>query len=183
MRRIERERVATEINKVAENVCHLIQNAMYVKFDVEGSTLGIIRHNESCIKIDTTENWYTLYLGNDNNWTIGEDTYNTQSINDIYEMIEKCLQIGILIFKREKESEPVTTLLDEKVIVTTPNFMEKELSVSKPVPIEEKLAVSKTEEIDLELQVVKEEQIKEVTKVQQSTRKITHTKKRDRGGR
>lgn len=119
-RKAERERVSNEINKAAENICHLIQNAIYVKFDVEGSTLGIIRHSESCIKIDTTENWYTLYLGNDNNWTIREDTYNTQSINDIYEMIEKCLQIGILIFKKEEELEEVivdvvTPLIAEQI--------------------------------------------------------------------
>ena len=61
--------------------------------------------------------------------------------------------------------------------------MEEELSVSKPVPIEEELAVSELEEIDLKLQVVKEEQIKEMTKVQQPTKKITQKKKPNLGGR
>ena len=130
-RKAERERVTNEINKAAENICHLIQNAIYVEFDVEGSILGIGRHSKSCIKIDTTKNWYTLYLGNDNNWTIGEDTYNTQSINDIYEMIEKCLQIGTLIFKREEESEEVIVDVETEIIkpVSEPEIMEPEVII------------------------------------------------------
>ena len=61
-----------------------------------------------------------------------------------------------------------------------PVQVEEKLAVSKPVPIEEELAVSEPKEIDLELQVVKGEQIREVTKVQQPTRKITQKKKHDR---
>jgi MobA/MobL family len=132
-RKAERQRVSNEINKAAENICHLIQNAIYVKFDVEGSTLGIIRHSESCIEIDTIENWYTLYLGNDNNWTIRENYYNTQSIDNIYKTIEKCLQIGILIFKKEEESEEVI------VDVVTPLIAEQIKIISNELQNPEKV--------------------------------------------
>ena len=155
-RKIERERVATEINKAAENICHLLQNAISVEFQIEGNILWIIRHNESHVVININKNWYDLKLYSGNNWTISGNYYNTESFDDLYKTIEKCLQIGTLISKTEEESEPVTTLLEEE------------------------LAVSETKEIDLELQVVvEEEQIRENAKVQQP--KITQKKKHNRG--
>ena len=154
-REIERERVATEINKAGENICHLLQNAVSVKFEIEGNILWITRDNESHIIININKHWYDLYSGYNNNYSIRENHYNTQPIDDLYKSIEKCLQIGTLISKIEKESEPVTTLLEEE------------------------LAVSEIKEIDLELQVVvEEEQIREKAKVQQP--KITQKKKRNR---
>ena len=154
-REIERERVATEINKAGENICHLLQNAVSVKFEIEGNILWITRDNESHIIININKHWYDLYSGYNNNYSIRENHYNTQPIDDLYKSIEKCLQIGTLISKTEKESEPVTTLLEEE------------------------LAVSEIKEIDLELQVVvEEEQIREKAKVQQP--KITQKKKRNR---
>jgi MobA/MobL family len=155
-RKAERERVATEINKAGENICHLLQNAVSVKFEIEGNILWITRDNESHIIININKHWYDLYSGYDNNYSIRENHYNIQPIDDLYKSIEKCLQIGTLISKTEKESEPVTTLLEEE------------------------LAVSETKEIDLELQVVvEEEQIRENAKVQQP--KITQKKKLNRG--
>ena len=155
-RKIERERVAIEINKASENICHLLQNAISVEFQIEGNILWVIRHNESHIVININKNWYDLKLYSGNNWTISGNYYNTESFDHQYKTIEKCLQIGTLISKTEKESEPVTTLLEEE------------------------LAVSETKEIDLELQVVvEEEQIRENAKVQQP--KITQKKKRNRG--
>ena len=154
--KVERERVATEINKAGENICHLLQNAVSVKFEIEGNILWITRDNESHIIININKHWYDLYSGYNNNYSIRENHYNTQPIDDLYKSIEKCLQIGTLISKIEKESEPVTTLLEEE------------------------LAVSEIKEIDLELQVVvEEEQIREKAKVQQP--KITQKKKRNRG--
>ena len=93
--------------------------------------------------------------GDEYNYSIRENHYNIQPIDDLYKSIEKCLQVGTLISKTEKELEPVTTLLEEELVVPEPK------------------------EIDLELQVEKEEQIKEATKVQQPTRKNTKTKKRN----
>ena len=174
----------------------------------------------------------------------------SERIKDIINDLDPIIQEQELISSEVTDInlEPVTTLLDEKIIATTPNFFEKvdpnnkppsrspisdgnplnhirkaitialekeqkpialqtstvipiltppadlpqvtgliqveeELSVSKPVPIEEELAVSELEEIDLKLQVVKEEQIKEMTKVQQPTKKITQKKKPNLGGR
>ena len=77
--------------------------------------------------------------------------------------------------------EPIQ--VGKELSVSKPVQIEEKLAVSKPVPIEEELAVSEPKEINLELQVVEEEQIRERAKVQQSIRKITQTKKRDRGGR
>ena len=134
-REIERERVATEINKAGKNIYHLLQNAVSVKFEIEGNILWITRDNESHIIININKHWYDLYSGYNNNYSIRENYYNTQPIDDLYKSIEKCLQIGTLISKIEKESEPVTTLLDEKIIVTTPNFFEKVNPNNRPPSI------------------------------------------------
>ena len=114
--------------------------------------------------------------------------------------IRKAITIAL-----EKEQKPIALQTSTVIPILTPPAdlpqviepiqVEEELSVSKPVPIEEKLAVfepalieeelavSELKKIDLELQAVREEQIIEVAKVQQPTRRITQTKKRDRGGR
>ena len=154
--KVESERVETEINKAGENICHLLQNAVSVKFEIEGNILWITRDNESHIIININKHWYDLYSGYNNNYGIRENHYNIQPIDDLYKSIEKCLQVGTLISKIEKELEPVTTLLEEELVVPEPK------------------------EIDLELQVVvEEEQIRENAKVQQP--KITQKKKRNRG--
>ena len=154
--KVESERVETEINKAGENICHLLQNAVSVKFEIEGNILWITRDNESHIIININKHWYDLYSGYNNNYSIRENHYNIQPIDDLYKSIEKCLQVGTLISKIEKELEPVTTLLEEELVVPEPK------------------------EIDLELQVVvEEEQIRENAKVQQP--KITQKKKRNRG--
>jgi len=132
-REIERERVATEINKVGENICHLLQNAISVEFDVEGSILWIIRDNESHIIININKHWYDLYLGYSNDWTIRENHYNTQPIDDLYKPIEKCLQVGTLISKTEKESEEVI------VDVVTPLIAEQIKIISNELQNPEKV--------------------------------------------
>ena len=118
--KVERERVATEINKAAENICHLLQNTMSVKFDIEGNILWVTRHSENHVIVNINKNWYDLILYSDNNWTIREDRYNTESFADQYKTIEKCLQIGTLISKTEEEPEEVivdvvTPLIAEQI--------------------------------------------------------------------
>ena len=228
---------------------------------MEDSSDSIILINEN-----QPNSFYTSYilLDGKKNKSL-EIRYNKDRFEDIYGVITPAISerikdiindLNLIIQEQELISsevtdinlEPVTTLLDEKIIATTPNFFEKvdpnnkppsrspisdgnplnhirkaitialekeqkpialqtstvipiltppadlpqvtgliqveeELSVSKPVPIEEELAVSELEEIDLKLQVVKEEQIKEMTKVQQPTKKITQKKKPNLGGR
>ena len=115
---------------------------------------------------------------------IGYEARSGNPLNHIHQPITIALeQEPKSIAVQTSTAIPILAPAADLPQVIEPIQVGKELSVSKPVQIEEELAVSEPKEINLELQVVEEEQIRERAKVQQSIRKITQTKKRDRGGR
>ena len=185
--RIEDEKLQLKENKLGKLITDLSEKLQSERFYIEpyyiyaGKNEILIGERRSSLycpspfelKSDSQGNFAREYI-QDNRDNESIINYFTEIITNYQNKLEQeendNYEVNILT-----PFEKVPVKLDLEI--AKPNLPQ----VIEPVQVEEKLAVSEPKEIDLELQVVKEEQIREVTKVQKPTRKITQKKKHDRG--